>query len=80
MIDGAEVVLFDQLPGEEILASLPEGAEKIDCGKYGSSHTLEQHEIEELMVARAKAGKNVVQAEGAATRSCSAGEARSSRS
>ncbi len=64
VIDGAEVVLFDQLPGEEILASLPEGAEKIDCGKYGSSHTLEQHEIEELMVARAKAGKNVVRLKG----------------
>ncbi len=64
VIDSAEVVLYDQLPGEEILASLPEGAEKIDCGKYGSSHTLEQHEIEELMVARAKEGKNVVRLKG----------------
>jgi uroporphyrin-III C-methyltransferase len=64
VIDSAEVVLYDQLPGEEILASLPEGAEKIDCGKYGSSHTLEQHEIEELMVARAKTGKNVVRLKG----------------
>ncbi|MDD5188215.1 MAG: SAM-dependent methyltransferase, partial [Methanoregula sp.] len=35
VIDRAEVVLYDQLPGEEILAALPETAEKIDCGKFG---------------------------------------------
>jgi len=46
VIDGADVVLYDQLPGEEILATLPKDAELIDCGKYGGSHTLKQHEIE----------------------------------
>jgi uroporphyrin-III C-methyltransferase len=64
VIDEADVVLYDQLPGEEILATLPERAEKIDCGKYGSSHTLEQDEIEALMVARAKEGKQVVRLKG----------------
>jgi uroporphyrin-III C-methyltransferase len=63
-IDNADVVLFDQLPGEEILASLPFGAEKIDCGKYGGKHTLEQDEIETLIVDRAKQGKNVVRLKG----------------
>jgi len=29
------VIFYDQLPGEEILASLPKKAEKIDCGKFG---------------------------------------------
>jgi siroheme synthase len=29
-IDTADVILYDQLPGDEILASLPSGAEKID--------------------------------------------------
>jgi len=64
VIDAADVVLFDQLPGEEILASLPAGAEKIDCGKYGGNHTLEQEEIEALMVDRAAKGKVVVRLKG----------------
>ncbi|MCK9631885.1 MAG: uroporphyrinogen-III C-methyltransferase [Methanoregula sp.] len=64
VIDAADVVLFDQLPGEEILASLPARAEKIDCGKYGRKHTLEQDEIEALMVDRAKKGNVVVRLKG----------------
>jgi uroporphyrin-III C-methyltransferase len=64
VIDDADVVLFDQLPGTEILASLPPRAEKIDCGKYGGKHTLEQDEIETLIVKRAKQGKNVVRLKG----------------
>lgn len=64
IIDKAEVVLFDQLPGEEILATLPASAEKIDCGKYGGNHTLEQDEIEALMVDRAQKGKTVVRLKG----------------
>jgi len=64
IIDKADVVLYDQLPGEEILATLPEHAEKIDCGKYGIKHTLEQDEIEALMVDRAKKGKRVVRLKG----------------
>jgi len=64
VIDAADVVLFDQLPGEEILASLPLRAEKIDCGKYGGKHTLEQDEIEALVVDRAKQGMNVVRLKG----------------
>ncbi len=64
VIDKADVVLFDQLPGEEILATLPEKAEKIDCGKYGGKHTLEQEEIEALMLDRARKGRLVVRLKG----------------
>ena len=64
VIDSAEVILYDQLPGEEILLSLPEHAEKINCGKYGSDHTLEQEDIEELMVRKAREGKRVVRLKG----------------
>lgn len=64
VIDHADVVLYDQLPGDEILATLPEHAEKIDCGKFGGTHTLEQEEIEELMVAKAREGKRVVRLKG----------------
>jgi uroporphyrin-III C-methyltransferase len=64
VINAADVVLFDQLPGEEILASLPASAEKIDCGKYGGKHTLEQDEIETMIIDRAKKGMNVVRLKG----------------
>ncbi|MDD1696576.1 MAG: uroporphyrinogen-III C-methyltransferase [Methanoregula sp.] len=64
VIDNADVVLFDQLPGKEILESLPENAEKINCGKYGGKHTLEQDEIESLIIDRAKNGKTVVRLKG----------------
>ena len=64
VIDKADVVLYDQLPGEEILSTLPEGAELIDCGKYGGKHTLEQDEIEALMIDRAQQGKVVVRLKG----------------
>jgi uroporphyrin-III C-methyltransferase len=64
VIDSADVVLYDQLPGEEILASLPSDAELIDCGKYGRKHTLEQDEIEQMMIDRANQGKIVVRLKG----------------
>jgi uroporphyrin-III C-methyltransferase len=63
VIGKAEVVLYDQLAGG-VRALLPDGAELIDCGKSGSRHTLEQEEIERLMVERALAGKRVVRLKG----------------
>ncbi|HTY15547.1 MAG TPA: uroporphyrinogen-III C-methyltransferase [Methanoregulaceae archaeon] len=64
LIGTADVILYDQLPGEEIINSLPATAEKIDCGKYGSNHTLEQAEIEDIMVRHANEGKQVVRLKG----------------
>ena len=64
IISRADVILYDQLPGERILSSLPERAERIDCGKFGGRHTLEQDDIEKVMVSRAAAGKTVVRLKG----------------
>ncbi|MDD1701821.1 MAG: uroporphyrinogen-III C-methyltransferase [Methanoregula sp.] len=64
VIEQADVIFYDQLPGEEILSSLPKKAEKIDCGKFGGRHTLEQHEIEKQMVDRAKKGLTIVRLKG----------------
>ncbi len=64
VIKKADVVLYDQLPGREIIAALPDKAERIDCGKYGGRHTLRQEEIEEIMVDRAGAGRQVVRLKG----------------
>jgi uroporphyrin-III C-methyltransferase len=64
VIDAADVILYDQLPGEAILSSLPEHAEKIDCGKYGGKHVMEQDEIESLILDRAHRGMKVVRLKG----------------
>lgn len=64
VIDSADVILYDQLPGEEVLSTLPATAEKIDVGKYGGCHTMKQADIEALLVAKAKAGGNVVRLKG----------------
>lgn len=63
VIDEADVIIYDQLPGEEILSSLPDVL-KIDVGKFGGKHTKEQDEIELLMVKYAKEDKTVVRLKG----------------
>lgn len=63
VIDCADVVLYDQLAGD-IISTLPRTAELINCGKYGPRHTLEQREIEEIMVTKAEEGKRVVRLKG----------------
>lgn len=64
VIDSADVILYDQLPGEEIIASLPAAAEKIDVGKYGGHHTMRQEDIESLLVRLASEDKTVVRLKG----------------
>ena len=64
VIDKADVILYDQLPGEEIISSLPPAAEKIDVGKWGGHHTMKQEDIESLMVRLAEDGKTVVRLKG----------------
>jgi uroporphyrin-III C-methyltransferase len=59
----AEVVLYDELAGG-VRDLLPGGAELIDCGKSGSRHTLEQEEIEGIMVRKALEGRRVVRLKG----------------
>jgi len=64
VIDGADVILYDQLPGEDIINSLPESAELVDVGKFGGHHIRKQDEIEKLMVEYARAGRVVVRLKG----------------
>lgn len=61
---GADVVLFDRLVGDGILAFIPEKAEKIDVGKTKGRHPVPQEEINRLLVAHAQAGRRVVRLKG----------------
>jgi uroporphyrin-III C-methyltransferase len=63
VLEEAEVVLYDQLAGG-VRDLLPPGTELIDCGKSGSRHTLEQEEIEGIMVRKALEGRRVVRLKG----------------
>ena len=63
VIEEADVILYDQLPGDEIINSLPD-VEKVDVGKYGGCHKKEQNEIENLMVRYAEEGKTIVRLKG----------------
>lgn len=60
----ADVVLFDRLAPHANLGRLAPGAELIDVGKRPGHHPLGQIAIEDLMVARAKAGDHVVRLKG----------------
>ncbi|WP_409422188.1 uroporphyrinogen-III C-methyltransferase [Pseudaeromonas sp. ZJS20] len=60
----AEVVVFDRLVGEEILALIPASAEQFDVGKRCGAPSLSQGAINRLLVQQALRGKRVVRLKG----------------
>jgi len=60
----AEVVVYDRLVSEEILALIPEGAELADVGKEQSRHPVPQAEINALLARYAQDGRRVVRLKG----------------
>ena len=63
-IQTADVVLFDRFVSEEILAMIPDSAEKIDVGKNVGNHPVPQDEINRLLLKKARQGLNVVRLKG----------------
>ncbi|RLG27491.1 uroporphyrin-III C-methyltransferase, partial [Methanosarcinales archaeon] len=64
LIETADVIIYDHLPGPEILAMIPSGSERIDAGKQAGNHTIPQHQINELLIEKAREGKTVVRLKG----------------
>ncbi len=60
----ADVVLYDALADPRLLGHAPPAAEKVLVGKRHGRESISQKEIEELLVARAAEGKNVVRLKG----------------
>lgn len=56
----ADVVLYDNLVSEEIMALVPAAAERIYVGKKRSDHAMRQEAINELLVKLARQDKRVV--------------------
>lgn len=60
----AEVVVYDALVGNGVLAMIPSSTELIYVGKRASNHTMVQEEINRVLVEQAKLGKQVVRLKG----------------
>lgn len=64
LIQTGDVIVYDRLIQEEVLALAKPAAEKIFMGKYVSKHASRQDEINELLVHKAKQGKTVIRLKG----------------
>src|SRR5216110_2912350 len=63
-IEQADVIVYDQLANPEMLGWARDDAEIIYAGKKAGEHALSQEEINELLVEKAHAGKEVVRLKG----------------
>jgi uroporphyrin-III C-methyltransferase/precorrin-2 dehydrogenase/sirohydrochlorin ferrochelatase len=63
-IDSAEVLVIDRLAPREVLNWVGSGVEIIDVGKSGGDHPVSQSEINEILVDRALARRQVIRLKG----------------
>lgn len=64
LMQQSEVVVYDRLVAPKIVELCRKDAERIFVGKQRDRHALDQHEINELLVRLARAGKRVVRLKG----------------
>ena len=60
----ADVVVYDSLVGDAVLAMIPDDVRKIDVGKRAANHTMPQEQISQLLLDEALAGARVVRLKG----------------
>lgn len=63
-IKRADVVVYDRLVSDDVLALAPGGAAKINVGKRPGRHPVPQEEINALLVRLARSGRHVVRLKG----------------
>ena len=63
-IQQADIAIYDRLVSDEILALLPEDAEKFYVGKEQAKHCVPQDKINQILVDHAKQGKRVLRLKG----------------
>lgn len=64
LLRAADVVVHDRLAPQAVLRSLPDTVELIDVGKTPGRHPVPQHEINQILVDHAQAGRGVVRLKG----------------
>jgi uroporphyrinogen III methyltransferase/synthase len=60
----AEVLLYDALASDPIVALAPDSCERIYVGKRAGEHAMAQHDIEALAIVKARSGHFVVRLKG----------------
>ncbi len=63
-LEAADVVVYDALVGQGVLAMIPPNARRINVGKRSSNHLVPQHEINQILLREAQEGNNVVRLKG----------------
>jgi len=64
LLKEADCVVYDRLVSDDIMAMVSESVEKIYVGKKQSEHTLDQIDINQLLVDKARSGKKVARLKG----------------
>lgn len=64
LMQQADVVLYDRLVSDEILELCRRDADMIYVGKKRDNHAVPQHDINQLLIEQAKAGRRVVRLKG----------------
>jgi len=64
LIQTADVVVYDRLVSEEIIDLIPHGIARIYVGKQTGNHTLNQNQINALLVTLAHTNRSVVRLKG----------------
>lgn len=64
LLDEADVVVYDRLVSDDIMALIPKGTARISVGKQPNSHPVPQEEINALLVRLARSGRRVVRLKG----------------
>jgi len=64
LLQESDCVVYDRLVSDEIMAMVSDSAEKIYVGKKCNEHTLDQIEINQLLVEKARSGKKVARIKG----------------
>ena len=64
LLGEAEVIVYDRLVSDDILALIPSGTSRIFAGKVARAHHMPQFEINALLVRLARSGRVVVRLKG----------------
>lgn len=64
VLQQADVVVYDSLVGEGVLAKIPEHARLINVGKRANHHTMVQEDINKVLLEEAEKGNKVVRLKG----------------
>lgn len=64
VLQSVDVVVYDKLVGQGVMAMIPSGTRKISVGKVAGHHPIPQHEINQILLEEALAGNKVARLKG----------------